>query len=168
MTLAGVACAAVLLTTGTAAAAGQSAPTAGTAVSDAAAALPDTTAGSVDAAVQGGVTAAAKCNLSLGRPWKENIAPSGRSDHARGQYKTVNSCAGYSLVTTLQYHRWHGWSGLASADWVGNRGLKTLQWKCQGKGTFTYRMAGTIRGGLTPGGDPEVRRGYGAERRFAC
>ncbi|WP_411081864.1 hypothetical protein [Streptomyces sp. cmx-18-6] len=173
MTLAGVACAAVLLTTGTATAAGQTVPTAGTAASETRTASASTASSTAGTAVQNdvaasGVVAAAKCNLALGKPWKENIAKKGRSDHSRAKYRTVNSCAGYGLVATLQYHRWHGWSGLVGAHWTGNRSKdRILQWKCQGKGTFTYRVAGTVRGGLS-GGGPEVRRGHGAERRFAC
>jgi hypothetical protein len=113
------------------------------------------------------LAARATCTLKLGKPWKENIATTGRSDHARGTYETLNSCSGFSLGATLQYHRWHGWSGLKSADWVGNRTSRILQWKCQGEGTFTYRMYGTVRGGSN-GEEPNVGRGYGPERRFAC
>ncbi|MGW2561085.1 hypothetical protein ACWCXB_17910 [Streptomyces sp. NPDC001514] len=113
------------------------------------------------------MAAAATCTLKLGKPWKENIARVGRSDHARGTYSTLNNCSGFALSATLQYHRWHGWSGLSSASWAGNRSTRILQWKCQGKGTFTYRMYGTVRGGST-GEEPRVGRGWGPERRFSC
>ncbi|MET8977681.1 hypothetical protein ABZX85_18890 [Streptomyces sp. NPDC004539] len=114
------------------------------------------------------VPQAALCTLKLGKPWKENIAATGRSDHARGKYNTVNNCNGYSLGATLQYHRWHGWSGLKKDTWAGNRpSERILQWKCQGEGTFTYRVEGTVRGGST-GDEPRVGIGHGPERRFNC
>lgn len=173
MALAGVACAAVLLTSGTAVASEEpSTPPVDTSVVDTGTAPADTTFGYIDETSPDGdaapTAAAATCTLSLGKPWKENISSTGRSDHSRATYKTVNNCAGFALSATLQYHRWHGWSGLASADWAGNRSSRILQWKCQGQGTFTYRMAGVVRGGSNPGGDPHVGRGNGPERRFGC
>ncbi|BBC35932.1 hypothetical protein SGFS_072260 [Streptomyces graminofaciens] len=112
--------------------------------------------------------AAATCNVALGKPWKENIAKVGRSDHARAKYHTVNSCSGFSLSATLQYKRWDGWRALDKDTWAGNRKKdRILQWKCQGKGTFTYRVAGTVKGGWT-GDEPRVGRGNGPERRFSC
>ncbi|MEU3605304.1 hypothetical protein AB0E83_07560 [Streptomyces sp. NPDC035033] len=111
--------------------------------------------------------AAATCNLKLSKPWKENRARTGITNYSRGTYQTVNNCSGFTLGATLQYHRWHGWSGLASASWVGNRSVRTLEWKCQGKGTFTYRMFGTVRGGSN-GEEPRVGRGSGPQNRFTC
>ncbi|MFC9704406.1 hypothetical protein ACFTWD_27335 [Streptomyces sp. NPDC056943] len=53
---------------------------------------------------------------------------------------------------------------IAGTEWVGNRGTGCLQWKCQGKGTFTCRTKGS------DGGDSPVRVGWATsgERRFAC
>ncbi|ALO10435.1 hypothetical protein AQF52_4841 [Streptomyces venezuelae] len=42
--------------------------------------------------------------------------------------------------------------------------MSHLQWKCQGKGTFTYRTKGSVRGGSP------ARVGWATsqERRFTC
>ncbi|MEW1694044.1 hypothetical protein ACIQCR_26390 [Streptomyces sp. NPDC093249] len=108
--------------------------------------------------------AAASCTLAVYKPWKENMASTGRSDHARGKYATVNNCSGWYNTALLQYHRWDGWTRIAGTDWVGNRATSHLQWKCQGKGTFTYRTKGSVRGGSP------ARVGWSTspERRFAC
>ncbi|MFE7552601.1 hypothetical protein [Streptomyces gardneri] len=125
-------------------------PTVTTAVTTAAAAAPQ--------------VAAAGCYLEVYTPWKENMASSGTSDHARGKYRTRNNCSGWYNTALLQYHRWDGWNRIAGTDWVGNRGMSQLQWKCQGKGTFTYRTKGSVRGGSP------ARVGWATsqERRFTC
>ncbi|MBD0710048.1 MULTISPECIES: hypothetical protein [unclassified Streptomyces] len=126
-----------------------------------------TSATTVQAPAASAAAVAATCTLKLYTPWKENIATSGVNDHARGSYETYNSCSGFALAATLQYNRWYGWSGLANTNWEGNRGNSILQWRCQGQGTFTYRMSGTVRGGVVSG-DPGVGSGTSPERRFDC
>ncbi|MEU3691559.1 hypothetical protein [Streptomyces narbonensis] len=108
--------------------------------------------------------AAAGCYLAVYTPWKENVSPTGVSDHARGKYKTVNNCSGWYNTALLQYHRWDGWNRIAGTEWVGNRGMSYLQWKCQGKGTFTYRTKGSVRGGSPA----RVGWATSSERRFTC
>jgi hypothetical protein len=145
LTVAGVACVALLM--------GATTATAGTATA------PESAAPA--AAAQ---AAAAGCNLAVYTPWKENISSTGRSDHARSKYATRNNCSGWYNAALLQYHRWHGWTRVAGTEWVGNRSASYLQWKCQGKGTFTYRTKGSVRGG----NPARVASATSAERRFAC
>ncbi|MGW7429319.1 hypothetical protein ACWGIN_07190 [Streptomyces sp. NPDC054861] len=145
LTVAGAACAALLLGASTAAAETAAAP------APPAAATPAT-------------TAAAGCYLAVYTPWKENISGSGVNDHARGKYATVNNCSGWYNTALLQYHRWDGWNRLAGTEWVGNRGTSYLQWRCQGKGTFTYRTKGSVRGGSPA----RVGWATSGERRFSC
>ncbi|MBT2441554.1 hypothetical protein J7E93_15810 [Streptomyces sp. ISL-36] len=110
------------------------------------------------------MAAAAACNLAVYTPWKENISSSGVNDHARSKYWTVNNCSGWYFTATLQYHRWDGWNRVAGTDWVGNRSTSYLQWRCQGKGTFTYRTKGSARGGSPA----RVGWSTSGERRFSC
>ncbi|MFD0153254.1 hypothetical protein ACWGQ4_33580 [Streptomyces sp. NPDC055721] len=110
------------------------------------------------------MAAAVGCSLAVYTPWKENVSPTGVSDHARGKYHTVNNCSGWYNTALLQHHRWDGWNRIAGTEWVGNRGTSYLQWKCQGKGTFTYRTKGSIRGG----NPARVTWATSAERRFTC
>ncbi|RSS54986.1 hypothetical protein [Streptomyces sp. WAC01280] len=49
--------------------------------------------------------AAAGCSLKVYTPWKENISPTGVSDHARGKYHTVNNCSAWYNTALPQYHR---------------------------------------------------------------
>ncbi|MFE1551340.1 hypothetical protein [Streptomyces sp. NPDC058718] len=110
------------------------------------------------------MAAAAGCYLKVYTPWKENVSPTGVSDHARGKYHTVNNCSAWYNTALLQYHRWDGWNRIAGTEWVGNRGTSYLQWKCQGKGTFTYRTKGSVRGGSPA----RVGWATSGERRFTC
>ncbi|MGW7415621.1 hypothetical protein [Streptomyces sp. NPDC054863] len=112
------------------------------------------------AAAPTALAAAATCTLKLDKPWKTAHAKS----RSIAGYKTLNSCSGFSLSATLQYHRWHGWSGLDKDTWAGNRGYTILSWQCEGEGNHNYRVAGTVRGGS----GPQVGRGNGPSSRFTC
>ena len=96
-------------------------------------------------------------------PARATLGAPYRSGGYAKAYFHDNLAMGLSSVQ-LQRHRWNGWRKLSERKYQRGEHIATLAYKCEGQGTYTYRLLYIWR-------SLDLKRSHmqvGRESRFSC